>query len=64
MAYLVARLVSNKAISLIGAARATPMSALQPVFALALGISFLGERPNMLVSRARHWLWLGCCWCS
>ena len=50
MAYPVARLVSNKAISLIGAARATPMSALQPVFALALGIAFLGERPNMLVS--------------
>ncbi len=50
MAYPVARLVSNKAISLIGAARATPMSALQPVFALALGIAFLGERPNLLVS--------------
>jgi len=50
MAYPVARLVRNKAISLIGAARATPMYALQPVFALALGISFLGERPNMLVS--------------
>jgi drug/metabolite transporter (DMT)-like permease len=50
MAYPLARLVSNKAISLIGAARATPMSALQPVFALTLGIAFLGERPNLLVS--------------
>ena len=50
MAYPVARLVSNKAISLIGAARTTPMTSLQPVFALALGIAFLGERPNLLVS--------------
>ncbi|MFQ6027375.1 MAG: DMT family transporter [Dehalococcoidia bacterium] len=50
MAYPVARVVNNKAIALIGASRATPMASLQPVFALALGIAFLGERPNLLVS--------------
>ena len=50
MAYPVARLLSNQAISLIGAARTTPMTSFQSVFALGLGIAFLGERPNLLVS--------------
>lgn len=50
MAYLVARVFNNTAISMIGAARAVPMASLQPVFAFGLGVAFLGERPGLLVS--------------
>ena len=50
MAYPVARVLNNTAITMVGASRAAPMSSLQPLFALALGISLLGERPNLMVS--------------
>jgi drug/metabolite transporter (DMT)-like permease len=50
LAYLIARLFNITAIAMIGASRAVPMASLQPVFAFGLGIAFLGERPNLLVS--------------
>jgi drug/metabolite transporter (DMT)-like permease len=50
MAYLVARVFNNMAITMIGAARAVPMASLQPAFAFGLGVAFLGERPGLLVS--------------
>jgi len=50
IAYPVARVLNNTAITMVGASRAAPMSSLQPLYALALGISFLGERPNLMVS--------------
>jgi drug/metabolite transporter (DMT)-like permease len=50
MAYLVARVFNNMAITMIGAARAVPMTSLQPAFAFGLGVAFLGERPGLLVS--------------
>ena len=50
IAYPVARVLNNTAITMVGASRAAPMSSLQPLFALALGISLLGERPNLMVS--------------
>ena len=50
IAYPVARVLNNTAITMVGASRAAPMSSLQPLFALALAISFLGERPNLMVS--------------
>jgi drug/metabolite transporter (DMT)-like permease len=50
MAYLVARVLNNTAISMIGAARAVPVASLQPVFAFGLGVAFLGEQPGLLVS--------------
>ena len=49
IAYPVARVLINRAIIMVGATRAAPMSSFQPIFALALGITFLGERPNLLV---------------
>jgi uncharacterized membrane protein len=49
MAYPVARVLINSSITMVGASRAAPMSSFQPIFALALGMSFLGERPNLLV---------------
>ena len=49
MAYPIARVLVNRAIMVVGASRASAMSAFQPVFALALGVSFLGERPTLLV---------------
>jgi drug/metabolite transporter (DMT)-like permease len=50
MAYPMARVLLNSSIAIIGASRAAPMSSFQPVFALGLGIAFLAERPNLLVS--------------
>ena len=50
MAYLVARVLNNTAITMIGASRAVPMASLQPAFAFGLGVAFLGERPGLLVS--------------
>ena len=49
MAYPIARVLANSAIIRVGASRASSMSSFQPVFALALGVTFLGERPNLLV---------------
>ena len=39
----------NTATSWVGASRAAPWASLQPLFALALGMTFLRERPNLLV---------------
>jgi drug/metabolite transporter (DMT)-like permease len=49
MAYLIARVFNNAAIAMIGASRAVPVAS-QPDFALGIGVAFLGERPNLLVS--------------
>jgi drug/metabolite transporter (DMT)-like permease len=49
MAYPLARVLINSSISMVGASRAAPMSSFQPIFALGLGMAFLGERPNLLV---------------
>ena len=50
MAYPLARVLNNTAITMVGASRAAPMGSTQPIFALTLGIILLGERPNLLVS--------------
>ena len=50
MAYPLARVLNNSAITMVGASRAAPMASLQPVFALILGVALLGERPNFLVA--------------
>ncbi len=50
LAYPVARVLQNSAISMVGAARAVPMISLQPLLAFALGVLWLGERPNLLVT--------------
>ena len=44
-----ARLFIITAISMVGATRAVPMSALQPVVAFTLGVLLLDEHPNVLV---------------
>lgn len=49
MAYPFARVLVSMAITMVGAARASPMNSLQPIFALVLAIALLGERPNLLV---------------
>ena len=49
MGYPMARLFIITAISMVGATRAVPMSALQPVVAFILGVLLLGEHPNVLV---------------
>ena len=49
IAYPGARFLMNTAITWVGASRAAPWASLQPLFALALGMAFLGERPNLLV---------------
>ena len=49
MAYPIARVLVNRSIMVVGASRAAAMSAFQPVFALTLGVAFLGERPTLLV---------------
>ena len=49
LAYPGARFLMNTAITWVGASRAAPWASLQPLFALALGMAFLGERPNLLV---------------
>ena len=50
MGYPMARLFIITAISMVGATRAVPMSGLQPVITFALGVLFLGERPDLLVT--------------
>jgi probable blue pigment (indigoidine) exporter len=49
MAYPLARVLVNAAITMVGAPRAASMNSLQPVFALGLAVALLGERPNLLV---------------
>ena len=43
------RLLNFNAINMVGATRAAPFSSSSPVFAAALAIAFLGERPGLLV---------------
>jgi drug/metabolite transporter (DMT)-like permease len=50
IAYPLARVLNNYAIGMIGVARAAPVVSLQSIFVLGLGMVFLGERPNLLVS--------------
>ena len=49
MAYPLARVLVNTAITMVGAARAAPANSLQPVIALTLAIPILGERPNLII---------------
>lgn len=49
LGYLVARVLNYTAISTVGASRAAPIGSIQPIFAFALGIIVLSERPNLLV---------------
>ena len=49
MAYPLARVLVNAAITMVGAPRASSMNSFQPVFALGLAVALLGERPNLLV---------------
>jgi drug/metabolite transporter (DMT)-like permease len=50
MAYPLARVLHNSAISMVGTTRTLPMTSLQPVIAFTLGVLLLGERPNLLVT--------------
>lgn len=50
MAYPLARVLNNTAITMVGASGAAPMASLQPIFAFGLGMTLLGERPNQLVT--------------
>ena len=49
MAYPIARLFNYTAISMVGAARTAPLGTVAPIFSVALAITILGERPNLLV---------------
>lgn len=46
LAYPIARLLNYTAVSMVGASRATPMGAIQPLFALVLSTIVLGEAPT------------------
>ena len=50
MSYPGARVLNNTAIKMVGASGAGPFASLQPVFAFALGVAALGERPDLLVA--------------
>jgi drug/metabolite transporter (DMT)-like permease len=50
LAYCVARVLHNTALSMVGAARTVPMISLQPLMAFAIGFFILDERPNLLVT--------------
>jgi drug/metabolite transporter (DMT)-like permease len=49
LAYPFARVLVSTAISMIGAARTSPVNSLQPIFVLGLAMAILGERPSLLV---------------
>ena len=49
MGYPVARLLNYTAISMLGAARVSPIGSVTPVFSVGLAMVVLGERPNLLV---------------
>ena len=49
MAYPLARVLQNTAITMVGATRAAPVSSLQPIVAMVLAVTILGERPNLPV---------------
>lgn len=50
IAYPLARVLNNSAIGMVGVSRAAPVASLQSIFVFVLGMAFLGERPNLLVS--------------
>ena len=49
LAYPLGRLLNYTAISMVGAARASPIFSISPVLAFGLAMLFLGERPTELV---------------
>ncbi len=49
LAYPLGRLLNYTAISMVGAARASPIFSISPVLAFGLAMLFLGERPTQLV---------------
>ena len=49
LAYPLGRLLNYSAISMVGAARASPIFSISPVLAFGLAMVFLGERPTTLV---------------
>ena len=49
LAYPLGRLLNYTAISMVGAARASPIFSISPVLAFGLAMVFLGERPTTLV---------------
>lgn len=49
MAYPIARVLISASVSMIGASRTAPVNSMQPIFALALAVVILGERPGLLV---------------
>ncbi len=48
LAYPIARVLNYTAVSMVGASRATPMGAIQPLFAVVLSTIFLGESPTTI----------------
>ena len=50
LAYCVARVLHNTALSMVGAARTVPMISMQPLMAFAIGFLILDERPNLMVT--------------
>ena len=48
LAYPIARVLNYTAVSMVGASRATPMGAIQPLFALVLSTVILGEAPTTI----------------
>ncbi len=48
LAYPIARVFNYTAVSMVGASRATPMGAIQPLFALVLSTIILGEAPTTI----------------
>ena len=45
----IARFLNYKSLNMAGATRATPILALNPIFATILAMWLLGERPNLLI---------------
>ncbi len=50
LAYPMARVFNNSAISMVGATRAVPVTSVQPLIAFGIGVLLLDERPNLLVT--------------
>ena len=50
LAYPMARVFMNSAISMVGATRAVPVTSTQPLIAFGIGVLLLSERPNLLVT--------------
>lgn len=47
--YPLGRVLTFASVSLVGASRATPLIASAPLFAAIFALTFLGERPNILI---------------